>query len=477
MTPSSTPHQRGSTIRSSLITDTSTSPAPQPRPAAGALALGEQIATGRVDAVEHCAEALEQAAAAPTRHAFILLTRQRAESEAAHSQRRHRHGHPRGPLDGVPLGWKDLFDVVGTPTTAGSATRRSAPAATVDAGAVANATAAGMVCLGKTNLSEFAYSGLGLNPTFGTPANPLAAGAVPGGSSSGSAVAVATGTLACAVGTDTSGSVRVPAALCGVVGFAPTSSRISRTGVFPLAPTLDRVGPITRTVADAVTLEAVLGGRAPAVPQTGDLPDVEVVVPAGALTKDLDSGVAEGFNAALDRLERAGVRIRHRPMGVFDEVRRLFAEHGALVSAEAYRTHAHTVHGAESSLVDPRVLDRLAEGEAVLRRSYGELLGRRESLCRRADAMLHRTVVVYPTVPIVAPRVAAVTASPATYERENRRVLRNTMITSFLNLPSLTLPTGSAPAGAPVGLSISGASHTDDRLLACASAIEWLLAP
>ena len=207
-----------------------------------ALALGRRLASGELDAVALAEESLARARAAGP--AFIAVTEERALREARASAARLRAGAPLGPLDGVPVAWKDLIDVAGVPTTAASALRRDAPPARADAPVVTRLAAAGMVCVGKTNLSELAYSGLGLNPHFGTPPNPYGAARIPGGSSSGSAVAVALGVVSCAIGTDTSGSIRVPAAFCGLVGFKPSAARVDRAAIQPLAPSLDSVGPL-----------------------------------------------------------------------------------------------------------------------------------------------------------------------------------------------------------------------------------------
>ncbi|MBB4931112.1 aspartyl-tRNA(Asn)/glutamyl-tRNA(Gln) amidotransferase subunit A [Lipingzhangella halophila] len=454
----------------------SVSPSDQTGVAGSALSLGRDIAAGEVDPVEHCTGSLERAEAPEARHAFITRTPQRAHEEATASRQRHREGAGNGPLDGVPIAWKDLVDVRGTPTTAGSATRRDATPATADAPVVRNAAAAGMVCVGKTNLPEFAYSGLGLNEVFGTPANPYTPDAIPGGSSSGSAVAVATGVVPCAIGTDTSGSVRVPAAFCGLVGFRPTTSRFDQTGVYPLAPTLDSVGPLTRTVSDAVALDAVLRGRNPDPVRPPEPAELDVLVPTGLLTEELDDEVRRQFEAALERLERGGARIRYERVPAIDAVLPLFREYGTLVAAEAYRTHAETVHGPDTDRIDPRILQRLRRGHEVLRDSYDHLLERRAALRREVNALLENAVLVYPTVPIPAPARALVDSDPVSYAQENARVLRNTMVGSFLDLPSLTLPASGSLPGRTVGVSVSGATGDDDRVLARAAGVESALA-
>src|SRR5271170_4012062 len=227
-----------------------------------AAALARLYRKGTITPSEAADWFLDRIETATDRAIFIAMTAERARREAATSTARYRAGAPLGPLDGVPVAWKDLFDLVGTTTTAGSDIYRSAPPARADATVVRNLADAGMVSLGKVNLSEFAYSGLGLNPHFGTPRNPYDANVhrVPGGSSSGSAVAVAAGLAPVAIGTDTGGSVRIPAAFNGLVGFKTAEGSIDRTGIFALSPTLDTVGPLARTVEDCLLLYSALRG-------------------------------------------------------------------------------------------------------------------------------------------------------------------------------------------------------------------------
>ncbi|NED97897.1 hypothetical protein G1H11_21595 [Phytoactinopolyspora alkaliphila] len=440
-----------------------------------ALWIGREIAEGRLDPVSLVDMCVDRAAGTEAEHVFITLTSARARREAEAGARRQRQGTPAGPLDGVPIAWKDLVDLRGIRTTAGSATTGTLAEAGAGADVVRNATTAGLVTIGKTNLSEFAFSGLGTNRHFGTPDNPRAPGRVPGGSSSGSAVAVALGLVPCAVGTDTSGSVRVPASFCGLVGFRPTWGRVCLTGVAPLAPTLDTVGPITRTVIDAIALDAVLAGGAVGLRRTQPPPG-DVVVPRGPLVENLDPPVAEQFGIVLDRLCRDGWSIRRVRIPEIDDVAQLFEAVGTLVGAEAYRTRASAVHSADAALMDPRIRSRLLAGRTVLENHYPTLLARRAELRRRAQARLGPTLLVYPTVAVTAPRTTTVETDPRAFADANRRVLHNTMITSFLDFPSITLPGGMTSDGVPFGLSISGASGTDERVLWTAADAESSLA-
>jgi len=436
-----------------------------------ALELGRRLAAGELDGVALCEEALERARAAST--VFIAVSAERARREAAASAERLRLGAPRGPLDGVPVAWKDLLDVAGTPTTAASALRRDAPPAAADAPVVARLAAAGMVCVGKTNLSELAYSGLGLNPHFGTPPNPRGAGRVPGGSSSGSASAVAAGIVACAIGTDTAGSIRVPAAFCGIAGFKPSAGRIDRSGLLPLAPTLDSIGPLATTVADLVAVDAALRGAKP--PAAAPVEPLRLVVPSGELVDDVDPLVAARFAAALDALAEAGAAVERRPVAALDAARALLAEHGALVAHEAWRVHAALLDGPDAGAVDRRVLRRLREGRALPPAGYEALLRERPRVQAALAGELDGALAVLPTAPHVAPEIAPLEADDDRFMAVNARTLRATLATSFLDMPGVSLPIDPAEHGMPAGLLVTGPGGDDDRVLAAALGAELAL--
>jgi aspartyl-tRNA(Asn)/glutamyl-tRNA(Gln) amidotransferase subunit A len=453
-----------------------------------ALETGRRLAAGELDAVALAEESLARARAAGC--AFIAVTEERALREAAASAARLRAGASLGPLDGVPIAWKDLIDVEGVATTAASALRRDAAPARADAPVVARLAAAGMVCIGKTNLTELAYSGLGLNPHFGTPRNPHGSGAarIPGGSSSGSAVAVASGVVPCAIGTDTSGSIRVPAAFCGLVGFKPTAERVDRTGVLPLAPTLDSVGPLTTSVADAVVLDALLRGAPPAdlaalardlassattgapaaSAPTGDLaapPPLRLVVPAGDLVDDVEPAVADAFAAALDALD---AQIERRPLAAVDAARALQDEHGSLVMHEAWRVHRALLDSADADRLDRRVLRRLRDGRALPEAGYDALLRERPRLQAQLAAELDGALAAWPTVPHAAPELEPLERDDELFARVNLRTLRNTIPASFLDMPGVSLPIGADASGLPLGLLLSGPRGSDERVLSAA---------
>jgi aspartyl-tRNA(Asn)/glutamyl-tRNA(Gln) amidotransferase subunit A len=437
-----------------------------------ALETGRLLAAGELDAVDVCEAALERASGDAARHAFIALTPERAREEARASARRLRAGTPAGPLDGVPVAWKDLFDVRGMPTTAASITRIDAPAAAADAPVVARLAAAGMVCVGKTNLTELAFSGLGLNPHFGTPRNPVDVARIPGGSSSGSAVAVAASVVPCAIGSDTSGSVRVPAAFCGLVGFKPSSARIPRDGVFPLSPTLDSVGPLARSVADAVALDAAMRGRAPAVVGGAPLQGATLVVPSGELVDEAQPGVAARFEEAIAALERAGATVQRRSLPALEEVGRLIDEHGTIVAAEAAVVHAGLLAGPDAERIDRRVLRRLRGGQAM---SADALFARRAALQTQVAAELDGAYLAMPTVRHTAPELEPLERDDELFAEVNMRTLRGAMLASYLDMPGVALPVGLADDGLPASLLLSAPSGNDDALLEMALAAEAAL--
>jgi aspartyl-tRNA(Asn)/glutamyl-tRNA(Gln) amidotransferase subunit A len=262
----------------------------------------------------------------------------------------------RSALEGVPVSVKDLFDVAGQVTTAGSIALKDAPPAQADAPVVARLRAAGAVILGRTNMTEFAFSGLGLNPHYGTPGNPFDRARIPGGSSSGAAVSLADGMAAMGLGTDTGGSVRIPSAFCGLVGLKPTQARVPLAGCVPLSTSLDSIGPLARTVACCAATDAILAGE-PAEP----LPDMPVeglrlLAPTNVLREEMDATVAGALDRALRRLADAGARIVERAVPELDELPQLSAK-GGFAAAESWAWHRGLI-ARKAAAYDPRVLER-----------------------------------------------------------------------------------------------------------------------
>ncbi|MEZ5933474.1 MAG: amidase [Alphaproteobacteria bacterium] len=438
--------------------------------------IGRAIAEG-LDPVEVADVFLERIAARADQPVFIKVTAGRARQEALASRERHRKDQALGPLDGVPIAWKDLIDVEGAPTTAGSDLRRNDPPAEKDAPIVANATAAGMVTLGKVNLTEFAYSGIGLNPHYGTPSIPhdLKTPRAPGGSSSGSATAVSWGLAPCAIGSDTGGSVRIPSAFNGLTGYKSSEGRISKDGVVPLSVTLDTIGPLARTVEDCILLDAVLRGVTPAMPTHPTLADIRLVVPENVMLADLDPAVAENFLASLEALGSAGVAIEHRKLPLLDEVVAMTKEHGTLIAAEAYAQYKDMLESEQVKKVDRRVVARMMMGKSITPEDVQAIRDGRARLAAELRAALGSAFLAMPTVPHTSPAIAPLEADDERFHRVNLKTLRNTSIGNILGTPGVAMPNGHDRNGLPTSLLISALAGDDDRLLAAALTIELVV--
>lgn len=406
------------------------------------------------------------------RAVFIAVTAARARREAAASTARYREGKPLGPLDGVPIAWKDLFDLEGTTTTAGSDIYRSAPPASADATVVRNLAIVGMVSLGKVNLSEFAYSGLGLNPHFGTPRNPFDTKVhrAPGGSSSGSAVAVASGLAPVSIGSDTGGSVRVPAAFNGLVGFKTAEGSVDKTGVFALSPTLDTVGPLARTVEDCLLLYSALKGAPPIEVKPADFTALRFVVPTNIVFDEAEEAVIANFRALLAKLERKGAKIVEHPVSAFDAIRAT-SGHGNIVAAEAYFAWRRLIDSPDVKRIDPRVVARIMRGASMSAYDLLALQAKRIALQRELRADLDGALLAFPTVAHTAPPVAPLEADPELFHAVNIKTLRNTMLGNFLNLPGFAIPSGTDANGLPTSVLISAPSGFEPLLFAAAESV------
>jgi aspartyl-tRNA(Asn)/glutamyl-tRNA(Gln) amidotransferase subunit A len=403
--------------------------------------------------------------------AFISVSSESARAEADEVDRKRADGQPLPAFAGIPLAVKDLFDVAGQVTKAGSRVFASRPPAARDAPVIARLRAAGFIFIGRTNMTEFAYSGLGLNPHYGTPLNPFdrATGRIPGGSTSGGAVAVADGMAAASLGTDTGGSCRIPAAFTGIVGFKSTASRVPRDGVIPLSQTLDSVGPLARSTDCCATLDAVLRGVDPQPLADVPLKQLRFLLPTTLVLDDMDEAVACAFERAIETLSRAGVAIQRQPLDELDRVRQINAG-GGIAAAEAHAWH-RTLLDRHGDRYDPRVSLRILKGRDLnLRELYEARAAVIESVngsTRGFDAL------VMPTVPIVPPPLAAF-AQDADYIRLNELVLRNPSLANFLDRCSISLPL-QRPGEPPVGLMLIGQRDEDERLLSIAHAVERAL--
>jgi len=429
------------------------------------------------DSVRAAEETLARIGACDDPAIFTTLTRERAMAEARAAAGRLEAGRPLGPLDGVAVAWKDLFQMRGLATTAGSSVRAGGPPAERDAAVVANLAAAGMVSVGRTNMTEFAYSGIGLNPHFGTPRNPYGTPPrIPGGSSSGSAVAVARGLVPIAIGSDTGGSVRVPAALNGVVGWKATTGRYPMAGVFPLSPTLDSLGVFARSVADAVLVDAALRGETPAsaTPQSPD--GVPIFVPTNLVMDDCEPAVLARFEAAIARLARAGAVVERGVLPAFDALLRLGEKRGAILSAEAYAVHEALLRSDAAARVDRRVVARLRAAADITLADYLSVTFARRQLIAETAARFARSFIAFPTTPMVAPPLAPLAHDDARFVAANARVLRNTSPGNFLDWCGVALPDGRDDAGMPTSLLLSAMPGRDDALLALALGAEAVIA-
>ncbi|MEM8663323.1 MAG: amidase [Pseudomonadota bacterium] len=436
-----------------------------------ASALARAYLTGDADPVAVTEVCLARIEAARDAAVFLAVTADRARSEAKAAKARYEAGRPASALDGVPVAWKDLVDMDGEVTTAASALFRHAPPAEADAPIVSHLTAAGMVSLGKVNLTEFAYSGLGLNPHYGTPVNPCdqEVARAPGGSSSGSAVAVAGGLAPIAIGSDTGGSVRVPAAFNGVVGAKSSEGRIDTRSVIPLAPSLDTIGPLCRSVEDAVLIDAALTGSTPTVRRAA-ITDLELVVCESVFFEDCEDDVASAFEAAVKRLEKAGAKVSWKRFAEVEEVSAITAEHGALAGAEAYHYHRERVDGPDVEEMDGRVVARILIGKRMSANSLLTIQHARKRLAARIASTLDGALMIGPTVPHVAPEIAPLDADPELFHKMNLRTLRNTMIGNFLNMPGVALPIGTSRL--PTSLQVAAPANEDERVLGAAWAME-----
>ncbi len=402
--------------------------------------------------------------------AFIHIDPARVMHQADEQDALRRAGRAPSPLAGIPIGIKDLFDVAGEVTTAGSRLLASGKPADRDSDAVAAVRQAGMVILGRTNMTEFAYSGVGINPHYGTPLSVYGRvdRRIPGGSSSGSGVAVAEGMCPVALGSDTGGSCRIPAAFNGVVGFKSSAQRVSKRGAYPLSLTLDSVGPIANSVACCVAVDALLSGTTAPAPG-----HARGTMRLGILTDyvldGLDDTVARDFAAAVKRLEAAGHRIENVS---FPEILEMpqFLANGGIAGAEAWAHHAPIIAAHEAEY-DPRVVSRIRFGEKISADDLARIRARRAEVIARFSAIAQGyDAIICPTVAIIPPTIAAL-ADEGDYRRLNALCLRNTYVFNTLDACAISLPM-QPEGGAPTGLMMALPNGHDAALFQAAAAAE-----
>lgn len=468
--PSPTPSGAGSAPR----------PA-EPVPAHGdadLTAAASAISRGDASAVAALEASLDALRAPACRHAFVRDFADEARRTAAAADAARAAGRTLGALAGLAVSVKDLFDVRGVPTTAASKAMADAPPAAADCSAVARLRAAGAALVGHTNLTEFAFSGLGLNPHHGTPVNPTAARLdgeprIPGGSTSGGAVSVAAGAAWAALGSDTGGSIRIPAALCGLVGFKNTQSLTPLDGTVPLSTSLDTCCAITRSVRDAVLLHEVLAARRVSLPGK-PLSALRFALPRHVLLDGLDPTVARAFERALSALRAQGAVVEDVTLDGLQSTAEPQALAG-IVAAEAWAWHRERL-AERAGDYDPRVAARIRRGEALSAADYLDLLALRRDWQARVERSIPGfDAVICPTVPMVAPPIAPLVASDELFTKTNVAMLRNPSVVNQLDGCAISLPCH-APDELPVGLMLFAPRGRDDALLDAALRVEAALA-
>ena len=416
-------------------------------------------------------KAIANAASDRCRHAFLSTTWEQARTTAALPN------VATTPLAGLAVSIKDLFDVAGQSTGAGSLILKDAPVARHDSMAVARLRRAGAAFIGRTNMSEFAFSGVGINPHFGTPLNAAATDVprIPGGSSSGAALSVATGAAFIGLGSDTGGSIRIPAALNGIVGFKNTARRVPATGALPLSSSLDTICALTRSVRDAVLAHEILAQRC-VTRSPAPLASYRLAVASHLMLDDMDCTVARAFERTLRRLRQAGAQIEVIALGELNELEALQAN-GSLSAAESYQWHRHLLK-QHASQYDPRVAARIQRGASMTACDYLDLQkGRADWIQRMGSALAGFDAVLSPTVPIVAPALADVSPGAprdTAFFKINNLLLRNPAAINMLDGCAVSLPCH-AQDELPVGLMVWAGSMRDDTVLNIALQIEKTL--
>ncbi len=441
--------------------------------------LAADLAAGRTTSRTLTEEALARIAdpKGEGSRAFVKVWKDQALAAAEASDTMRKAGLVPSALAGIPVSIKNLCDVAGETTLSGSKALDDAKPATEDAPVVARLRAAGAVIVGSTNMSEFAFSGVGFNPHYGTPGNPADRARVPGGSSAGAAVSVADRMAVAALGTDTGGSVRIPAAVCGLVGFKPTARRVPIDGVVPLSTSLDSIGPLANSVEDCAIVDAVFAGelgKGPiSVPDAAPLAGLRFAIPKHFVMDELDATVAKAFERACKALAANGVKIEQIDLAELNELPTINAK-GGFAASEAYAWHKDLI-ARRGKDYDPFVYPRIMRGKDMTAADYIELLAKRADLCRRVSAITSNyDAVIMPTCAIVAPTIEEV-STPDGFTKKNLLLLRNTTVGNFLDRCGISLPCH-AKGELPVGFMLMGEAMADKRVLAMARSVAPVVA-
>lgn len=439
--------------------------------------LSAALAVGKTTSrqlVEDCLARIADPAGEGSR-AFIKVDAEGARAAADAMDLMRRAGRALGPFAGIPFSVKDLAGIVGQVTTAGSTVLADAAPEAANAPVVQRIAEAGFVIMGRTNMTEFAFSGLGINPHYGTPKSPWdrATGRIPGGSSSGAGVSIADAMAYGALGTDTGGSCRIPAAMNGIVGTKPTARRVPITGVVPLSTSLDSIGPLANSVACCAAIDAVFAGEPIPDLVAAPLAGLRLGAPDNAVLEGMDAEVANAFEAALSKLSAAGARIVRIRLAAFDEIPRANAR-GTFAAAEAWACHRELI-AAKAGGYDPQVLKRIMPGQDMAAGDYVALLSARAEICARANAATQDfDAIVMPTCPLLPPPIAKLEADSDEYTRVNMLQLRNCAFGNFLDRCAISLPC-TKRGEAPVGLMLMGETMGDAKLFRVAAAVEAAL--
>ncbi|WP_342077873.1 amidase family protein [Yoonia sp. SS1-5] len=430
--------------------------------------LGRGIAAADIDPVALADVYLDAIDAHEHRdRIYARVTHTRARAEAAAASARAQSGLRRGPLDGVPVSWKDLFDTAGIGTEAGTALM-AGRVPDADADVLQAATAAGLVCLGKTHMSEIAFSGLGLNPIMGTPPCVNDPDAVPGGSSSGAGASVAFGLAAAAIGSDTGGSVRIPSAWNDLVGLKTSHGRLSLGGTVPLCLTFDTVGPLCRSVEDANLLLAALEGAKPSDLGKTDLAGARLMILDTIVPDDVRDSPRQAFDAAVQKLAAAGATTHHR---YFAQLFDAFNVAGNLYAADSYGWWRDLVE-AHPEKMFPQILERVRGGQSVSGPEYVAGWNQLRDIRKQyAAETAEFDAVIMPTAPILPPDAQRLLDDDAYYKSENLLALRNTRVANLMDVPSITLPTDTPSCG----IMFNGQNGQEARLLRLCAAAETVL--
>ena len=405
---------------------------------------------------------------------YLTTYADRARADADHVDQMRANGWAVPTFAGVPISIKDLFDVAGEVTRAGSKGFDANRPATDDAPTIQRLRAAGFIILGKTNMTEFAYSGLGMNTHFGTPLSPYdrATGRIPGGSSSGGAVSVADGMAIATIGTDTGGSCRIPAAFCGIVGFKPTSTRVPKEGAVPLSKTMDSIGPLANSVSCCALLDSVLVGNGGENVTKRANDTIRIGVIDNYVANGMETAVGVAIDAALSRLSAAGVGVDHLTIPELEDLPHI-NRMGGIVGAEAYAFHKPYAE-TRAHLYDPWVFSRFDAGKAQSAADFIEVIETRAQVrVAVANRVQGFDALALPTVAITPPALADL-ADPDVSNATNQMTLRNTAVGNFLDRPSISIPCH-APDAAPVGFMLMGHTDADRALISVATGLENLI--